>query len=453
MYLRNRLVRSVAALAATAVMTTGALAAGADEPPLYGWTQYNAAGLPVIRVVVATASCPHYSDTLGGGPMTLRVADAPTGFEGIFVCEAALGSGAQDIMVGDLTLPAPIADPQRVVVLGDTGCRVKGTDVQNCTGAGTGPAWNFQALAEAAAQDAPQLVIHVGDLHYREFTDECGLNCLPENIGFTWKSWEVDFFEPAKTLLATAPWIIVRGNHENCSRAWRGWFLFFDPRPAPAVPWPVKDCLTNDTAGAAAATWLYTNPYAIGFAQHQVVVMDSSYIEEDYTPTPEAATVARYAKEFDTVEAMASAASTPSWVVTHRPFWAVSSDLEKGKPDADLTDVTLQAALAASQKSVFNDQISLVMAGHVHLFEKLSFTDGRPPQLVFGGGGTELSPALSGVLAVRTASILQDLGVAKEDFVSAHNFGYGVMQSQSGGWLLDVKTAQGKPSLQFSFPR
>ena len=33
-----------------------------------------------------------------------------------------------------------------------------------------------------------------------------------------------------------APWIVVRGNHESCSRAGQGWWRFLDPRPlAPAA--------------------------------------------------------------------------------------------------------------------------------------------------------------------------------------------------------------------------
>ena len=32
-------------------------------------------------------------------------------------------------------------------------------------------------------------------------------------------------------LLATAPWILLRGNHEDCSRAGEGWFRFLDRAP------------------------------------------------------------------------------------------------------------------------------------------------------------------------------------------------------------------------------
>src|SRR6516225_8754599 len=45
---------------------------------------------------------------------------------------------------------------------------------------------------------------------------------------YGWKVWNNDFFKPSAPLLATAPWIMVRGNHETCARAGEGWFRFLD---------------------------------------------------------------------------------------------------------------------------------------------------------------------------------------------------------------------------------
>ena len=52
----------------------------------------------------------------------------------------------------------------------------------------------------------PDLVIHVGDYHYRE-------NACPKDIagcrdspwGYGWDAWDADFFVPARPLLAAAP--------------------------------------------------------------------------------------------------------------------------------------------------------------------------------------------------------------------------------------------------------
>ena len=64
-------------------------------------------------------------------------------------------------------MPLPKAEPQRIVVLGDSGCRMKKADNawQAC---GDAAAWPFETVANAAAEFKPDLVMHVGDYHYRE---------------------------------------------------------------------------------------------------------------------------------------------------------------------------------------------------------------------------------------------------------------------------------------------
>ena len=105
---------------------------------------------------------------------------------------------------------------------------------------------NSAAFGSAAAASQPDLVIHVGDYLYRE--SEC-----PKNMGCSGSprgdnkgdAWYADFFEPASKLLAAAPWIMTRGNHEICSRAGRGYFLFLDPALATGK---VPSCTDNVSA-------------------------------------------------------------------------------------------------------------------------------------------------------------------------------------------------------------
>ena len=49
--------------------------------------------------------------------------------------------------------------------------------------------------------------------------------------GDNWAVWQNDFFDPAAPLLAAAPWVLVRGNHELCRRGGHGWFRFLDRLP------------------------------------------------------------------------------------------------------------------------------------------------------------------------------------------------------------------------------
>ncbi len=55
--------------------------------------------------------------------------------------------------------------------------------------------------------------------------------CGGTPAGDNWEAWNADFFAPAAKLLAGAPWVFTRGNHESCDRSWRGWFYYLDPRP------------------------------------------------------------------------------------------------------------------------------------------------------------------------------------------------------------------------------
>ena len=78
----------------------------------------------------------------------------------------------------------------------------------------------FAALATAAAALKPDLVIHLGDYLYRETPCPASFaGCAGSPYGDNWAAWNADFFVPGAPLLAAAPWIVIRGNHEDCARA------------------------------------------------------------------------------------------------------------------------------------------------------------------------------------------------------------------------------------------
>ena len=69
---------------------------------------------------------------------------------------------------GRAALAGAAAAPRRIVVIGDTGCRLKGKATPGLQRPRTLP---FARVAASAAAFKPDLVIHVGDYHYRE--DPC----------------------------------------------------------------------------------------------------------------------------------------------------------------------------------------------------------------------------------------------------------------------------------------
>jgi hypothetical protein len=55
--------------------------------------------------------------------------------------------------------------------------------------------------------------------------------------------------------------------------------------------------------------------------------------------------------------------------------------------------------------------VQIVVSGHLHLFEILSFTTTRPPQLVVGNSGTALDPGISTPLSgLEIGDAIVDLG-------------------------------------------
>ena len=115
-----------------------------------------------------------------------------------------------------------LAQIKRIVLIGDTGCRMKASEnaFQACNDS---VKWPFAQVAQSAAALQPDLVIHVGDIHYRESPCPAGnAGCANSPWGYGFDAWQADLFEPAKPLLAAAPWVFVRGNHESCSRAGQG---------------------------------------------------------------------------------------------------------------------------------------------------------------------------------------------------------------------------------------
>ena len=131
------------------------------------------------------------------------------------------------------------------------------------------------------------------------------------------------------------------------------------------------------------------------------------------------------------------------------PFWAIASFLDNGLPKIAFTDLTLQAALNQSEARGIPASVKMLIAGHVHQFEKLTFTDGRPPQLVFGGGATELDPEITDALLDANPSVLQELGVDKQDLTFIHNIDFGVIEPSDDGWALTIKNADGEDEATF----
>jgi hypothetical protein len=346
--------------ALTALGPAAALGTPVEQAGLLAaWVELGPGGAVLARVATERSTCP--SAVLNGQAQPMQVRAAPSAAFAVLVCELTIPEGTTSAVVEGQALPLPRPNPQRILVVGDTGCRIASFAAQACNDPA---AWPFARVAQSAASFAPDLVIHVGDYLYREAPCPAGFaGCAGSPFGDTWPTWQADFFTPAQPLLRAAPWVVVRGNHEDCNREGLGWFRFLDPRPLPTACLPL------------------TEPYAVPLGDLQLLVFDDS-AAPNVNPPPEL--VAAYAAQVARVRALAG---DRAWFLVHTGLRVIGHlGVENGVEQLYRNSTTLAAAGALD----LPPGVQLSVGGHTHLYEALGFNPRRPPQLISGNGGTEL---------------------------------------------------------------
>lgn len=326
------------------------------------WVELNDRGAEVR--VVARGRCPQAR--IDGRPRPMLRRGQGTGDFPVAVCELPLPHRTRRVQVAGQDLPLPKGPPNRIVIFGDTGCRLKGRDIQNCDDPG---AWPFATVARLAAAHRPDLVIHVGDYYYRESPCPAGRpGCAGSPWGDNWTTWDADFFAPAAPLLATAPWLFVRGNHEDCVRGGAGWFLLLDAGPQPLA------CPSSSA------------PMAVDVGGLELYVLDSSGTSDQSAPPD---LVAAFAHQLGILRSHPP--TEPAWILTHRPIWGLAPVARAG-PIGPI-EVTLNLTEQAAARLANLAGVEMVVSGHIHHFASFAFAGDRPPQLIVGTGGDVGEPA------------------------------------------------------------
>lgn len=352
------------------------------------------------------------------------------------VCDMSLPRDASRAIVAGRSLPLSTREPKRIVVIGDTGCRLNASDdtFQACN---QGERWPFASLAAAAAAMLPDLVIHVGDYHYRENACPTGnADCANSPWGYGWDAWDADFFAPARPLLAAAPWIFVRGNHESCNRAGQGWWRFLDFRPHVTG----RDCdrASDDERGD------YSDPYAVPISgETQIIVFDSSRV--GVRPLLPADPMYRnYAAELGTAFAL-SRDVAHNLFVSHHPILGFATDPSRPAPAVYPGNEALQSVLAQiGGPGLFPSNVQTLIAGHNHLFEMVSFVSSHPTQLISGNGGTLADAPLPSPLPAG-ASVAP--GTIIESIASTGRYGFMVLErdhDRSDLWRVEARDVHGQ---------
>jgi hypothetical protein len=380
----------------------------ADPAP---WVELAADGKLAIRTIVAKgAQCPQATRN-GDVKMQERTAVDGKGADNdpdfqIILCQGLAPATAVALTVSGMPVPTLPPTVNRIVLIGDTGCRLKAPDeYQDCNDMS---AWPFATLARLAADKKPDLVIHVGDYYYRETCPKQAPRCNGSAHGDKWATWKLDFFDPAAPLLAAAPWVFVRGNHESCGpegepRGGKGWVRLLDPSPV------LREC-TKQTA-----------PYALHLGGLELPVFDSSSAD-DRTADEQMRSVYR-----EQLAHLLKVVPHHAWLATHRPFWALNDKGER------ITKTEYEAI-----RDLIPEQLDMVLSGHVHDFESYAFGSGRPAQLVVGGGGDQLhdlSPELKEALKPDGRPLKAIDGMELQNRpVALKEYGYFLLVRTQGGW-------------------
>ena len=444
----------MASSAAIAILVAGcappAMRGESAGAVLYTYVVLGEEGRPIARAITTTTACPAIEfdgvarsmeirarpATMPQRPTRFAAADSKPSAFPVLTCEKLVPAGVARAAIGGRALPLPKTDVQRIAVIGDTGCRLSILDdrFQDCN---SPVAWPFRAVADAAADFRPDLVLHVGDDLYRENACPPGnTGCAGSPWGYGWDAWEADFFAPAERLLAAAPWVVARGNHETCARAGQGWRRFLDPRPIKAG----ETC--DDAADDALAD--YSEPYAVPFrsgaVDTQFIVFDSSAV--GIAPLAPSDPVYRtYHAQFE--RAFTLAARRPgSFFVNHHPVLAFASN--EAKPDTPYPgNPALQSVLTTLQPvAYFPASIHALLNGHVHLFEVVSFATPQPAQFVSGNSGDWVHPRLPNPLP---ASATPAPGAVVAHLTSTNAFGFMTIEPDGSQWKMVARDVRGVP--------
>ncbi len=371
------------------------------------WVELGPDGGALARVVVETSSrCPELR--ADGQPLAMRMREpVPVGF--MPACEAPIPARTRSLSWDKKQLRLP-KTPDRVLTIGDTGCRIKGGQIQACDDPNL---WPLRSVAEQIAKITPDLIVHVGDYLYRESVCPGVVEGCAGPHGDNWDTWNADFFAPLRAALPVAPWVFARGNHESCERAFRGWFYYLDPRPFS------ENCAE------------YTEPYVAQSGDLRLGVLDTASTKDKPNAQPEQIPI--YSKQLGALSGRAD------WVIDHHPFWGYTANSLSIGP----TELTLGPAWDAAEPK----GISMVLSGHVHLFEFLALEAGRPNQLIAGDSGTQLDTGFT--VDKSGSSVTGARVVAGEVNMS---FGLTELRRKGRGWTIMLRNPHGVPVLECELP-
>lgn len=323
---------------------------------LYMWSQVVPENKLSVRAIVENDTCPiAYVDG--------KEVEMLERFSAIYekkiekVCEILVKRDVEEVKINETQIPTLPEKIKKIAFIGDTGCRINMLNQQECNSI---VSWPLKKNLDSIAFHKPDLVIHVGDYHYRKNqcrnTKKCG------NIyGYNSQAWYTDWFNPAKEISLLYPFLFVRGNHESCNRAHEGWFRYLDP-----YPFLFEKCEN------------FTPSWFFDIESIKLFVFDSSSGQDIFTNKNE---INIFSKQFDKITHDNS--NKPIWFLTHRPLWrSPKKEFLTLKDHGNISQVEAFA-------NKFPSNVSAIVSGHIHIAQIL-LMDNVPDQIIVGNGGALL---------------------------------------------------------------
>ena len=403
----------------------------AQGQTLNRWIQYGPNNTVLARAITSGTVCPALS--VDGTAVTLNQRSAPNSTFPVLECEASIGMGHTSAVLDGVQMKLPTPNPRRIVVVGDTGCRLKGTSIQACNDPSAFP---LARISNFVASFVPDLIVHVGDYYYRENACPAAsagngttTGCGGSPYGDQWTSWNADWFTPAQAMMSAAPLALTRGNHESCARGNKGWFTLLDPSAYNVASFTC-------TAGS---TYDFTTPYLVAVGQATLLMFDSSYANDSAVTS---ADVSMYQAQLSAIQPSLPANTI---FVTHKPAYGLSATTGTGTSQSTNGGDDDEQALFANGVP---QPIKLLLSGHIHNFQAVKLNNAAyAPQLVVGDSGTLLDPQFVPSTTPGSTYTMPGAGSAAPitSTSDTSEFGFAVLDLITGGYVVNLYDLTGTP--------
>ena len=266
--------------------------------------------------------------------------------------------------------------------------------------------WPLEKILSYVNDHDPDLIIHVGDYLYRTAQcvnhEKCGYGVYGDNSA----TWRADWLEVSKLVSSKAPFLFVRGNHENCDRAHIGWFRYLDSYAYLDSEHKCED-FTN--------SWIF-NARKLDDKNIDFYVFDSSFGNERFVSDSD---VENLKKQF--LPLVTNNVSNSVWFLTHRPLWSYAA-LSKGFYYGNLSQIKAFGEL-------FPNNVQVILSGHVHIAQVLKLQSKKgihiPMQIIIGNSGSLLYGVPGNKLLAKNVEVLDAIA---DEIKSIVHFGFAIVE-------------------------